>query len=66
MTGVINVGVQLPAVIFSVVIRPSGGPTPLISPSVSVSVGLTSSAAKSMCYFPTYQGILNQKFQCMF
>lgn len=34
MTGVINVGVRLPAVIFPVVIRPSGGLTPLISLSV--------------------------------
>lgn len=31
MTGVINVGVLLPAVIFPVVIGPSGGPTPPVS-----------------------------------
>lgn len=36
MTGVINVGVRLPAVIFPVVIRPSGGLTLLISLSVSL------------------------------
>ena len=36
MTGVINVGARLPAVIFPVVIRPSGGLTPLISLSVSL------------------------------
>lgn len=40
MTGVINVGVQLPDVIFPVVIRPSGGLTPLISLSFSVSTHL--------------------------
>lgn len=36
MTGVINVAARLPAVIFPVVIRPSGGLTPLISLSVSL------------------------------
>lgn len=40
MTGVINVGVQLPDVIFPVVIRPSGDLTPLISLSFSVSTHL--------------------------
>lgn len=36
MTGVINVGVRLPAVIFPVVIRPSGGLTSLMCPSLSL------------------------------
>lgn len=51
MTGVINVGVRLPAVIFPVVIRPSGGLTPLISLSVSlfsVSACLSSCVAQSV------------------
>ena len=38
MTGVINVGVRLPAVIFPVVIRPSGGLAPFISLSLSLSL----------------------------
>lgn len=60
MTGVINVGVRLPAVIFPVVIRPSGGLTPLISLSVSlfsVSACLSSCVAQSVSlslYLSTY------------
>jgi len=54
MTGVINAGVRLPAVIFPVVIRPSGGLTSLISLSVSASGGLPPCATQLMSVFSAY------------